>query len=585
MNYQLFREHLGGRHALSRWSLLLAFPLGVLAYFATNFFDDPARNALHVAAVVLAQTAAAGVGLLVWWIRRRDRRTTPRPLLMLLGFAGIGATRGLLINVFLELLGDPAPYGTGGRVALGVVLGVVGLSLVAVATSLNRASREAQRNLAEAAGRIEQYQRHGEERIRQTESQVLETVRGALEQAIVQVELAGARHPKRAADALERLSTDIIRPLSHDIVQRASLAGGGATPGLTPTPSPRHGLAEVLSHSRPAPVGLSVALLAPVIVLFFVGGMGVTPGSIVAVSTIATYTVASILLKVAVEQSPHTHGSVIWNLLGALAVAMITLAQASWMVWWLTGSLSVFWFGGVLIVAVAVAITLARAHIDWQRSNEQNLAEALRDSSSVAADWAQRSQARLEHMAHVLHSTIQSELVAQVWQLRRGTTLSSDPVHALQDLMNRLDDLFASPPPAEPEDASVSVARLVQLWRSARSIDLVATPEVWDALNRSREGLDRVELVIGEALTNAVRHGGPGLLSVTLKVIDPSQIVVEVTNPGFVSANRSSDDRWSDVSLGLRRISSASERWELRQLGPVVQLTAWVTTQPSRGRE
>ncbi len=93
-----WREHIGGRWAVSLLGFAIVFPVGFLAVFANVRLATPERL-LQWAAISLASLAVLG---LVWWLasvtllRNRRERSVPISLVVLVG-AVSGAVRSAIV--------------------------------------------------------------------------------------------------------------------------------------------------------------------------------------------------------------------------------------------------------------------------------------------------------------------------------------------------------------------------------------------------------------------------------------------------------------------------------------------------------
>jgi anti-sigma regulatory factor (Ser/Thr protein kinase) len=105
--------------------------------------------------------------------------------------------------------------------------------------------------------------------------------------------------------------------------------------------------------------------------------------------------------------------------------------------------------------------------------------------------------------------------------------------------------------------------------------DLVLAPDA-SAPSKARELLTRVladqagsdwlaraQLALSEAVSNAVRHGGSGLINVMIERTD-DLVTVRVIQPGPIPARPSivnMPDPWSTSGYGMAIIDSVADRW------------------------
>jgi signal transduction histidine kinase len=95
-------------------------------------------------------------------------------------------------------------------------------------------------------------------------------------------------------------------------------------------------------------------------------------------------------------------------------------------------------------------------------------------------------------------------------------------------------------------------------------------------------GLADLELLASELVTNAVRHGRPGTITVKIMRI-PAHIRIEVTNPGRTFAPPRERNPEADGGFGLALIRRFSSRWGIEPAAGAV--TVWIEYADPRAQE
>ncbi len=208
---------------------------------------------------------------------------------------------------------------------------------------------------------------------------------------------------------------------------------------------------------------------------------------------------------------------------------------------------------------------LTRAANEQRALEEQQLATALAEQSHLSAEVHGRVVAARRRLAHVLHSSVQGELVAAALMMHGAATPA--PMRpadgrsvggTVSEILGRVLREVAdekSRPRIPTSDARQQITELVGMWsargtgpqrhRSRRLAVAVGEPGTPRACDRRPS----------EGFTNAIRHGTGGTLSLTM-VVDPrtSVICIGIRSP--------------DGSPATARTGWASPLWQRRSARP-----------------
>lgn len=561
------REATVGSSALNRWSFILLTPLGIAAYFASNVQATLRLNVIHLVAILGGELIALLVGLLAWATVLSPKRSTRSLALTLIVFAIIGAVRGAGIDAILLGLGEPSPYSTFGRVLLSAIITTVGLVFVSIATNLNRTAKRSLKSLRSARRHIDETTLLAERSRALLVTETIARVQQALNRAVHSMPEQPELDASSAANALEQLSAKVIRPMSHALVSSPALSEPkpfSAIPSSDESPplidlegisEPEIRLHSVLTY----PSGLTVFVItSPVVALFLLGGIGIANGIGVTITSLATLAatcaLASKLTRTngVLRRASFMHVLAIYGLVGALTVGAATIQF-----WLQAGTLLPGWFGVVMIAAVAIGLSLAKAHFAVQHQLENALTDALRHASDASIEAQRLVDIERDRLAKLVHADVQGELIATAWKIRREAMSPENLTEELARLTNSLTGLLQREPASEIEIPELQVERLIRVWQSAIPIEFEVSSEAWQQLRQSTGQVNVVLDVLSEALTNAVRHGKPGEIRVELYTGETGRLILTVTNLGELNesaAPGSLEVKTPSASMGMQRI-------------------------------
>ncbi len=215
-----------------------------------------------------------------------------------------------------------------------------------------------------------------------------------------------------------------------------------------------------------------------------------------------------------------------------------------------------------VLIAVSVGLLVSwAAGLGWLVLTSHAAAVGERaeaQAALAAADWA---SARLQQalwvsrrqLANSLHGPVQARVISAALQLRQSDV--DDWAHVVARLRRDLNSLLR----AEDEDGDwrLGWARLLQTWSLSIHIDARFDDRVAEALDRDQVAGQALVAVVGEAVTNAVRHGGARTVTITIDRVPGDQLTVIVDDDGQM------DETGSDPGLGTLVFEAACLDWSL----------------------
>ena len=576
-------REIGGPASFSRWSLIFLFPLGLVLHLTSGLVWVEGLDAGDVLAVFIGQSVAVVVAGGWWAAFFREPSPAHRPVLALLAFASVGVTRAVGIDATLFALGQSATYIAVTRVVLGVGLGIIGFSVVAVVAGLSRRSRAIQARLALAQQRLEGSSAEAEDTIARMEAEVTASANHAISELVTGL-TTDPPTKSSAVAALKTLNEERIRPLSQQVMQTPLVSPLALEAVGLPRPLGRkEALQAVLRNLEPPPWWVVTVLLGPIVLLFYIRAFGLALAPLLALIVVAFVAVGSWVIERALRalhaKATALPGGSVFPILLAFftGLALIVILLAAEVADLLGSSRVVSWSNIAILPSLALGIALVRANLVVLANTEQLLADALRETSARTQTSQARAELRRERLVHLLHTDIQGQLVAEILRL----SSPRQPVGSLADFLESMRRVLLDYTPTQSipltENPEVALRRLIRLWQSAAPVAISLAPTAMTLLSTDPDLSEAALTVVSEALTNAVRHGQPGTIQVKVETEESSgesEVVISVTNPGTLAQPVTNASGEPAASLGLQRIGALAPSWSLTENSGQVTLRA-----------
>jgi signal transduction histidine kinase len=365
----------------------------------------------------------------------------------------------------------------------------------------------------------------------------------------IEVEVRKASHPGldgAAASALLRsLANDVVRPLSHELFDTEESAEGDSAPAASTSLRGREWFESVLDGMRAAPALFTALLFASLVAPYAIGNYGIPVAAAQAVLGFliawAGNAIVEALAGRASSRAPRV-GAIVG---GYIVVGGALVAQSTALLALLGLSEQFIWFQACLYPLIAVAGAFVASLTARLRADQRELEASLRASVDATARMRAAYDRERIRLAHLLHSTVQAELIAQALALRGEA--AGDALAAVREAVDRIRSQLAET--ASGPDSRARLERVVETWRSAMSLDARIDDAVWDSLaDDARSGA--VIDTISEGLANAVRHGDGSPVTLAISP-EGAGVRVVVTSGGTVASAR--------PGIGLRDLARAAD--------------------------
>jgi signal transduction histidine kinase len=580
----------GGRSALTRWSLIVAMPLGVVS----GILWGAARGFPLVPWALAMCLLHASLAFPFLLFRRGLRSATtrgPRPWLAMGAFAILGALRAAGVMAMGGLFGLPdAARLSLQSVPYGAITGVITFGTIAIVVDGVREHRATMQRLAALDASIARSRALDEGGFERLEAQLVDEVQQALARELDRLRASDSSN-QAAAAALRAMATDVVRPLSHrlardehDFDERAIAGEVAAERHVTQRASARLLVAE----TRPANPLLIFVLIALIgVPAEFVvprAGSALSGSLIVLLGGAVMYALSWVLARLW-PPGPTTVVRLLalvaaYFAIGAVAAGVMAVAGIA-----LVGKVTSYEVTPILLTLIAVGLSMLGALAVRRTANEDRLADYVIRDARLAVHVRERYQRAQRRVAKFLHSHVQAQLIASAMSLSLASPQTPSGkadgrfADEVEQLARSIDEQLR--PPTETSLSSKQrVHDLTSLWGGVLLLDIAVPDDVWDALDADPDALSAVEDVVSEGLTNAVRHGEDRRVVLTLFHRD-GEIDIVIRSTGHLSAS-------AQPGLGSQFLTDATAAWSLVEAEGRVHLTATIRTQhdhANAGRE
>lgn len=571
-------RHLGTGRVFSVWVWVIVMPFSVAIL---GGFDEARTETERATGLAIAVAVHLCIGLLMLSGAAIERAITSHEVraAAVLGYAALlGAIRPVLIDGAQRLLGVDLFSGQlGTRIATNVIFFVVSIALISLLVDTLRQQAAARARLRTVVSALNAGTQQDETALEATMQRLRRDAAELIGLALTR-ERPAQWNAAAEADALRRVSDEIVRPLSHLAFDSAKSGGparaapeqGGAAlaSGRTEVPA-IFSRADLLALDlRPGRVWLAPLLYGLLFLPYLLTHFGVVTGALVAGAGFVAGLVGGVIMK---RHLPRTTDAAarIAVVAGYLGVGLLVSAS--------TLAVLQEWRPSTLFINLvgypAIALTGAACQSAVRQLRASN--HALADASAAADRRSAAAHSRLvvarEGLARLLHTAVQGELIAVSLRVRRGeadaAAIDSAVATIQQTLTAHSVEARDSSSVLSVDAVRASAERMLAAWGAALAIDVTVEPEAWVRLADDRHLASVALDVVSEAFSNVLRHASApeALLSVRST---PTGVGIEVSSPG--SLGDPAD------GYGLADLRARVSELSVRQRGQSVVLSATV---------
>ena len=535
---------LGGPNAISVWSWIVTTGIAVIISAAYEVPTFDFRLWQRLGLVLITQVALIPVFVVGHVILVRLR--TSKPLVGLASFAVIGVARGVVITLLAPSIEPLARPGMVYQVILGVTYALLSLPFIAVVVDALRSHRGLQARVLAAQEGWETALRTTEtkfdaeyalyrQRIESDVNARIITLTDELASVAREATTAGA---VVAAEELRRLSAQVVRPLSHELILES---GPARIAPITFTPPPSLlGLKDVLRDAAKTPTAGHWVVCAALVLL---GAVGLAP--LATTPLIALNSVWDVVIFGLVPMLVLAVGGRLWSRLSSgaawlasgvlwVALACLGVTGTAALCYLLTGEAAFYWIAGGFYVLISFGTVIAWTGFRRLRALDEEYVVLLAEQEDQAATVMARLERNRRHLGLVLHGSVQSSLAQAARSLEQWADgMDTDALpDVVAEVRRALDAAMASVdfgPPTGDSLASILRERMA-LWGESIECVLTVSDDVSDVDDPLL--IEQVGDIVGEAVTNAVRHGQADEVSVVVR-LSGNALVLLVSDNGL----------------------------------------------------
>jgi signal transduction histidine kinase len=531
-------------------SLIEWFLIGCLAYVVTVLV------LLCFRATVLPQTNRKPN----WW-------------LTVVAFFVAGALRGLAVWSVGRAWGIIPDSDLLFRMTSGFLLVLGGMSTLAIYEASRIKQEEQLAALQLQTTRLDELRGGIRERIRISQEELVEKVRGILQPIVAQLrtDLKSA-DAKSAVNTIQNAVDQLVRPLSREMGSAGSDFEKSIVEGARATSARR------LKETWPKRVQAS-SMMVPALAVF--ATMTTAPGPLalyVPAAAFLAFLTVTVLVFAVFQFTRAVTAGLWWPVWAAFLISVAPAALAPLLaktvldaLGWVTPSANWFQFG--LVLASTVVIAFLMQLVRTQRAgHEQKLRNVVRDLSVLNSQLRQEVWFDRRRTAAVLHGPIQASLYASAMRINPAEKLSPEMVEAVErDIATALAKLDGSNM-IEPFESVM--AQIQEVWEGVAEVRLEAIPVELKHVFENNPTASSCSLeIIREAVSNAVKHGKASIIEVSIRLTGESFLSIEVRNNGKMVP----DDK--RAGYGSEILDEVAFEWSLDNLPAGVILKALVAIQ------
>lgn len=533
---------LGGPHAITlwSWSLTSAAALLVAALYDAAVFDLSVWSRMVL--VIVTQVVLLPFVLAAHFVLTRLPR--PMPILGLLLMVGLGAVRALVIMLLAPAIEPLAIDSLAYQFGINITFSLLTLPVIAVIVDALRQHRALHARVLAEQKMWDAALLAAEEQFNAEYAEYREIVRRDISAAVVALLddldrlTRQSRDVTAAVDQLRRLSAEVVRPLSHELILEPSRI---EVRPAQPLPVPgRLTLRDVLDETRKAPFAGRWGLTA---VLSLLGIVGLSiEGSVVLVilnlgwDIVIFGVVPAVLARLLGTRLARWGPFPAWAFAGSawVGIGIVAVLGTAVLTGVVTGQSTAFWAVAIAYSVLAAILAAAFAAFRCQRQLDDDLLRMLHLGESQTAALLRRIDHARRRLGLVLHGAVQANLTRAALGLERWDPHGDpDAMGAVvREVRTALETALESFEPADVEPRQTlraAVLPRLQIWEGVitTTLTISGAAEEVDTPALAADAGD----VIGEALVNAVRHGQAEHVDVTIAG-DDDMLVITVIDDG-----------------------------------------------------
>ena len=502
---------------------------------------------ISTTSVVITMALIALLGLLISPVRRF------RATVLVLGLIAVGALRGVIATTVIDSLGVDRSSFLVSRVLLSMgVVPVIFITSTFIAASVARGRREIMRTRSAIAG-LERERDILLEDLHRADALLITETEETLKPRIDAIAKSLAKSSRAAiADSLEDLINSVVRPLSHALAARATTEHISTESINVPPVPPKFPTADTFVGPL---LASSAVYLATVIALFDV---------IPLVEALGSAFFGALVMWAGLKIFQRFMAGYTFTIPYIVTIVVLTHAGLGLLIVWLDlvffinfrASYDILFTTTIAALIPGLLYIAQRLLAFLEQRQLSELATVRRAMSFEVSEVRRRAWLRQRHIAHALHSAIQSRVHAEARMVRTGSgPISADESARIVSTLNSSFDVLHNSAEVTP-DAYGELEKAIEFWSGMCDIDFNVNPEVRTLLGANPDIGETVLVTCLEVINNAIRHGKATELCLKLDLISSDMITITAVNNGAPLSTFTS-------GLGMSMFDELTVHWKL----------------------
>lgn len=536
------------------WLLVAVFMVAVT--MLSTLPGDVRAPALNLAGGTIASAAMLLVVWLSWLTILRSMSGPPRVLFALAATMLAGLVRGATYQWLLVAweMSEPGPQGYLYRLFGGVVLTTTAVLTGALVKVNVEAHRVRLEQLEVLQGHLSKVLASSEAHLQSEQDTALRRIVADLTHRLDDLR---ASNPPLAAESLQQLTSDIVRPLSHQLAANAPEWRPPEPSTITRTLDWAKVWAAMASPASINPLGPAIVML--VAIPSSTLHMGIWAG-------ILMHLVGAVLICIGLALLRRTAGQVAdqqptyIRLLVTFALMVVACAPAAVAVWFLADDESSL-VNATYVLLVMPIVALMFSFIRAAGRQQQRIDEQLSALAEQTQWWIVRTGMvqwwQNAALARALHGPVQSAIHVAEGRLRAiaGARVSDPSLTraVLDDVSVTLSQTVMNG--QSPAQLGDELAQLQTSWHPLLELVIDCPGGVAAAVDADSVCAEISLGIVSEAVSNAVRHGGARQVRIAADISGPETLTLEISDDGTGWAQH---DR---KGLGTAQLTACALDW------------------------
>lgn len=551
-------ERLG--QALTSRNLWLAIAIfEVLLTQLSTFPGDVRRPLLSICGGLVASTAMLAVVGGAWLLLLRYLSGPVRVVATVPTLVLAGLTRGAVLQWCLVSWEMSAPGAAGMRYRIfgSIVVVVMGAFLGALVKVGVEGHRRRLEDLARLQTRLSLVLRQSEGELRRDQEEVIEKITSSL---VTELSPLRSYSPALAANRLDRVAEQVVRPLSHDLAAAAPKWQPPDPAQMRVSINWGQAWSQMASLSSLNPLGPAIVILAVIPSSSF--NLGLTQAVLLHVAAaVLIYLGLAVLRRSIPTVGPGRPTGL--RLAATTVLLVVACAPAAAYVWWMSPP-DLRGVHALYALLVVPLVALMFAFFGAARAQQQAMDSHLQEIVDETNWWVTRTRMVLwwqnGAIARALHGPVQTAILTAAARIRataeHGTVDEGMLSSEIDDMSRTLADVVM--PRERPGGIRTQVADLAVTWRALVEVQVDLADSCSALIDSDPIVSDIAVNVIAEAISNASRHGASRRVLVRIDVEALRELHIEVDDDGCGSPA----DSAVSGGLGSAQLDACALEWD-----------------------